>query len=85
MPFSDPLLYKELYHMIGNMEYGICQAGRLLTDPIFLDRIPDPYPLKNWFGFRILIHLHFWIADPIRSDLPFGSKGTNNFFVGTLV
>jgi hypothetical protein len=76
MPFSDPLLYKELYHMIGNMEYGICQAGRLLT---------DPDPLKNWFGFRILIHLHFWIADPIRSDLPFGFKGTNTFFVGTLV
>jgi hypothetical protein len=43
---------------------------KLLTDPIFLDRIPDPGPFEKLYLIQHSDQLAF-SGLPIRSDLPF--------------
>jgi hypothetical protein len=56
--------------------------GRLLTDPIFLDRIPDPDPFEKLDLIPHSVPLAF-SGSPIRSDLPIhlAFKRPNMFFL----
>jgi hypothetical protein len=61
----------------------LCIIARLLTDPIFLDRIPDPDPFEKLDLIPYSDPLaFFWIADPIRFDQPIhlDFKGPTLFF-----